>query len=212
VSDRVSSTGSRVAAIVLAAGMSRRMGQPKALLPMGDELLIRRVVRNLIESESLSYILVVTGHQRDAIEAALCDLDVTFIHNPDYDAGGMLSSIQVGIRAVPAEADAALITLGDQPLVEPATIRAIIMRSESTVVIPSYQSKRGHPVLIARSHFEQVLALGPEQTLKNFMSQQTSAFELPVDDPAVVADIDTQEDYQHALKSMSSTREGQAHV
>jgi len=188
------------------------MGQPKALLPMGDELLIRRVVRNLIESQALSHILIVTGHSRDAIEAALCDLDVTFVHNDDYDAGGMLSSIQAGIRAVPAEANAALITLGDQPLVEPATIGAIVTSPQSTVVIPSYQGKRGHPVLIARQHFDAVLALAPDETLKNFMTRQTHALELPVDDPAVVADIDTQEDYQRALKSMSSSREGQAHV
>ena len=188
------------------------MGQPKALLPMGDELLIRRVVRNLIESEALSHILVVTGHARDAIEAALCDLDVTFVHNPDYDAGGMLSSIQAGVGAVPVEAGAALITLGDQPLVEAATIHRIVTSSESAVVIPSYQGKHGHPVRIAREHFGEVLGLDHDQTLKTFMSRHPEALEFPVDDPAVVADIDTQEDYQHALRTMSSPREGQAHV
>ena len=189
------------------------MGQPKALLPLGDELLIRRVVRILIESSALNRILIVTGHEHHAIEAVLFDLDVTFIHNPNYDAGGMLSSIQTGIRAAPADATAALITLGDQPLVAPKTIEMIVSSSaDASVIVPSYNGKRGHPVLIARQHFSDVLALGPDQTLKAFISSQSSPLELPVNDPAVVADIDTPQDYEHTLKSMSLSREGQAHV
>src|SRR5437867_1049798 len=84
----------KVAAVVLAAGMSRRMGSFKPLLPFGDRPLIWRVVQSVIESNAVDYILVVTGHQSGDVEAALAGLPVQFVHNPEYELGGMLSSIQ----------------------------------------------------------------------------------------------------------------------
>src|SRR5438309_6489053 len=86
-----------VAAVVLAAGMSRRMGSFKPLLPFGDRPLIWRVIESVIESESVNHILVVTGHQSADVKGALAGLPVQFVHNPEYELGGMLSSIQTGV-------------------------------------------------------------------------------------------------------------------
>jgi len=192
-----------VVAIVLAAGMSRRMGRAKALLPIGDEAAIHRVVRNLVEAGSIGRIIVVTGHDRSDVEAALSDLDVTFTHNSIYDAGGMLSSIQAGIRAA-GGADGVVIALGDQPLIQPDTVRAIVVEwksSRAALVIPTHQGKRGHPVFIDRAGLGEVLALGSDETLKTFVTRhEPDAVELAVKDAAVIADMDTPEEYERMLE------------
>jgi molybdenum cofactor cytidylyltransferase len=236
VSDRASNSPPNIAAVVLAAGMSRRMGRPKALLPLGDEPLIRRIIRNLIDSQSVSQIIVVTGHSSAAVVAAVSDLDVTSIGNSNYDVGGMLSSVQAGIRAAPPNVDAVMIALGDQPLVQSDTISAIVSawtRTRALLVVPSHREKRGHPIIIASSGFAEVLALHADETLKTFVTRhENDLVELPVDDPGITTDIDTPDDYERTLHqqklldsarvaavkqpaptSMSSTpREGHDHV
>ncbi len=221
--------------MVLAAGMSRRMGKSKPLLPLGDQVLIRRVVRNLVESTCVGGIVVVTGHLSDDVAAAVADLDVSVARNPDYDAGGMLSSIQTGIRAAPSTVEAVLVVLGDQPLIRPDTIRRIVQAWSETcpqLVVPAFEGKRGHPILISRTCLAEVLAMQPDETLKNFVTRhQNDCFELPIDDSGTTTDIDTPEDYEYALAqqkrldasgaagvqgplatSISPTREGHEHV
>jgi molybdenum cofactor cytidylyltransferase len=190
------------------------MGRSKALLPVGDETLIHRVVRNLVEA-GIESITVVTGHEPKQVTEALSDLDVTFTHNSNYDAGGMLSSIQTGIRALSDDADSALIVLGDQPLVEPDTIRRIleVFKSQrSPLVVPSYQGKRGHPVLLTRSIAAEALALGPADTLKTLVRRyEETLLELPVNDPYTTTDVDTPEDYRR-LTASTPLAKGPDHV
>ena len=197
-----------IAAIVLAAGMSRRMGRPKALLPLGDKPLIHRVVQSIAETDSLTCLIVVTGHCQKKVTAALRGFDVHFVHNPNYDAGGMLSSVQAGIRAVPIDIAAVLIVLGDQPLIRPETVQSIVNAWKSStprLVIPAYHGQRGHPVLIDRSGRSEVLALHGDETLKTFVTRHTSdAIELSVEDPATITDVDTPEDYERLLKQLNS--------
>ena len=115
-----------VAAVVPAAGMSRRMGRPKPLLPLGAVPMVVRVVETLFAAGGLEPLVVVTGHGREHVEAALSLLPVEFFHNPDYERGEMLSSVQAGIRAVAGRAGAVVLALADQPAVTPEIVAALV--------------------------------------------------------------------------------------
>ena len=204
-----------IAAVILAAGMSRRMGRPKALLPIGDKTLIRRVAESISAVSSISPLIVVTGHLQAEVIQSLAGLPITFAHNPDYDAGGMLSSIQTGLRAIPEDTDAVLIMLGDQPTIRPDTVQSLINCWQSTqppAVVPVYHEKRGHPVVICGRSRSEILALKPDQTLKTFMTHhERDLVELSVDDPATTIDVDTPADYEKMLEQYNSL-EGQHHA
>src|SRR6266542_584917 len=116
-------TGS-MAAIVLAAGASRRMGTFKPLLPFGGRPIIRRVVHDVRVALPEARVLVVTGHQAALVREALVNEHVTFVHNAHHEPGEMFSSVKAGIEALPTECKAFLLVLGDQPMVRHATVRA----------------------------------------------------------------------------------------
>src|SRR5688500_14611747 len=116
----------QIAAIVLAAGMSRRMGVPKPLLPMGVRSMLGRVLDRLVSSQAVSPIVVVTGAAADQLQPILSRYSAIIAHNPDYERGEMLSSIKTGLLALPRQIDAFLIVLCDQPMVQPSTIAAVV--------------------------------------------------------------------------------------
>lgn len=192
-----------IAAVVLAAGMSLRMGQLKMLLPFGEKPMLARVVENLLATENISPIVVVTGHAKEEIEAALRVYRVVRVPNLDYAAGGMLSSVQTGVRALPAGCAAFLLALGDQPMVRPDTLRKLLVawhQSRAAIVLPTHDGKRGHPVLFSSALILEIIALSAEATLKTVVTRHAAGVEeIPVDDPFVLLDIDTPEDYQRAL-------------
>ncbi len=157
----------RVSAVVLAAGASARMGEPKQLLPLGGRTLLERAIENLRGAE-LAQVVLVLGASADLIlktlPAALLERLVV-VRNSDYEQG-MASSLRVGLEAVRLDSDAALVVLADQPFVRPATIAGILERfrksesgSEAEIVIPFFQGERGNPVLLARSLFAEAMAL-----------------------------------------------------
>jgi molybdenum cofactor cytidylyltransferase len=197
---------STTAAIVLAAGQSRRMGQPKLVLPWGNTTIIRRVVQ-VLQQAGISETVVVTGSQPDLIEAALQDCPVRCVYNPDYLIDLMLISLQTGLNALPESAESALIVLGDQPQIEPEIVRAILecfYHFHERLIIPSYQNHRGHPWLLPRSFWLDLLAWHPPQTLRDFIVDHSSQIHyLPVSSSSVVADIDTPADYAHDRPSAS---------
>ena len=117
---------SRIAAVVLAAGMSRRMGRPKALLPLGERTLIARVVETIRNSGVVDQIVVVTGHRAEEIERELSSFDVKFVHNEDFADGEMLSSVKIGAGAIADQCDAFFLVLADQPLVSESTFRELV--------------------------------------------------------------------------------------
>ncbi len=187
-----------IAAIILAAGQSRRMGRNKMLLPFGATTVIKTLVDEVAACEPVRDIVVVTGHEHEQIEAALSESPARCVFNPDYARAEMLTSLQVGLRAMRAETRAALIALGDQPRLQRAIVQRVIdAYAPDALAIPSFQMKRGHPILIARLLWPEVLSLPPTATLRDFIHvNEVKIRYVEVDDDSVIRDIDTPEDYQ----------------
>jgi len=183
---------SSVAAVILAAGASSRMGSPKALLTLDGETFLDRMIR-LFEG-CASPVVVVLGHHADQIRAGIRNAgQARFIVNPDPERG-MLSSLQNGLSAAAAEVDAVMFTPVDHPGILPATVDALIRRFESErapATIPQWRGKHGHPVLIARNVASEILALPFIAQASDVIHRYRGATAyVDVDDPAVTADID----------------------
>jgi molybdenum cofactor cytidylyltransferase len=185
----------RIGAVLLAAGLSRRMGTNKLLAPLGGTPLVRRCAETLVEA-GLSPIRVVLGHEAEAVRAALAGLDLSFVVNPDYE-NGLASSLAVGIAALEADgADAALVALGDMPLVTPAQLRALmnglLAAEEPAIVMPTFEGRQGNPVIWERVFFDELKSLVGDRGAKSLLglhADQVVAIEM--EDAAVLADADT---------------------
>lgn len=201
---------SRISAIVLAAGMSRRMGAQKLLLPWHGQTVIGQVVATLLAA-GVGDIVVVTGAQADEVEQALSAYPVRFVRNPLYPNGEMIDSIRAGLSALgdavasagpgPSRAVAALLCLGDQPQMEAGSVSAVMAagaaRGWASVVIPSYQMHSGHPILLPASVWPAVMAASTN--LRDVLRAEGNRVDyLAVATPSVLADLDTPEDYRLA--------------
>ncbi|HEX8237177.1 MAG TPA: nucleotidyltransferase family protein [Abditibacteriaceae bacterium] len=195
----------KVAAIVLAAGMSQRMGRLKPLLPFGDKPMIARVIETLQQGGTIHPIIVVTGHAAPEIEDALREYSVQFAHNENFAAGGMLSSVQTGVRALPNDVEAFFLVLGDQPAVNASTpdaLRQAWQQARAPVILPLDAGRRGHPVLFDRMCITEILALPEDATLKTVVQAHSAqTVEVAVADEGVLHDVDTPSDYQRALQA-----------
>jgi molybdenum cofactor cytidylyltransferase len=192
-----------ITAILLAAGLSTRMGgHPKPLLPFCHQTVIERILAVLSECP-IEETVVVTGHCRQAVEQRLDGWEVRTAFNPSYSSGEMLGSIQVGLRAACAESNAALIVLGDQPALEVSVVRALIAayrEGRGSVVIPSFQMRRGHPLLIGSQHWSDIVELQERQTLGDYLRRiGTNIYHVPVDTASILRDMDTPEEYRQEL-------------
>ena len=196
----------RVAAIVLAAGLSRRMGRFKPLLPFGDRSLIAHVIESALAAESIHPVVVVTGHHAELLEPVLSNYPVRAIHNSAYAVADMLSSVQVGLAAVKSEVDAALIVLGDQPMVRPSTTAALVSAWQASsprprIVLPTCSGRHGHPILLAADGFDEILSLSTSHSLRSYTNlNRERTLEAQIDDPAILHDLDTPDDYADALR------------
>lgn len=190
--------GGKIGAVVLAAGQSKRMGQPKLVLPWGKRTVIEVVVGTLLEAGAAE-VIVVTGGAREEIEAALRDSTAQTIYNPAYQLSEMLVSLQAGVKALADDIGAMLVALGDQPSVPVEAVRAVVeayKASRARLVIPSYQMRRGHPWLVDRALWTDLLAMTPEQTMRDFLYGHEEEIQyVIVDSPGVLKDMDTPEDY-----------------
>ena len=188
----------RIAAVVLAAGTSSRMGQPKALLPWDSRTVIETIVNRLLAAR-LAETMVVTGFQADAIERRLTHLPVQTIYNPVYAEGEMLSSLQAALRALPETIAACLVVLGDQPALDPRVINQIVsayVEGRGNIIVPVYRGERGHPILIDRRFWPELLALesgAPRDVLRRYPDAVTL---LEVGTDSILRDIDTPEEYR----------------
>jgi molybdenum cofactor cytidylyltransferase len=186
-----------ICAIVLAAGKSRRMGQPKLLLPWGGTNVLGQVIETLQHS-GIEDILVITGGTRQQVENALSPYAVRNTYNEHHADGEMLSSIQCGLRAQLPQTHAALVCLGDQPQVREATVRRIcaaFVETGKPLIVPSYHNRRGHPWLVARPLWEEILVLPVSATPRTFLQTHAAQVVYIPADESILQDLDTPEDY-----------------
>ena len=187
----------RIAAVVLAAGRSTRMRGPNKLLA---EIARRPLVRIVAEEALASRadpVIVVAGHQRAEVEKALAGLRVRIVHNPDF-AEGLGTSLRAGIAAVPADSDAAIVCLGDMPRVDATLMNRLIAAFDpdrgALAVVPTFEGKRGNPVLWSRRFFPDLMAIEGDVGARHLIGRYSEAVaEVPVDGKAALIDVDTPE-------------------
>jgi molybdenum cofactor cytidylyltransferase len=201
-------TGHNIAAVVLAAGRSTRMGGANKLLAeIGGRPLVRIAVEQALASHAKP-VIVVTGHERERVEAALKSLPVQFVHNPDF-AQGLGGSVRTGIAAVPAAADGAIVCLGDMPQVDAALIDRLIAafapEQGALAVVPTSDGQRGNPVLWSRRFFADLMAIEGDVGARNLINRYGEAVvEVPVMTKGALVDVDTPE----ALRGVKAAIEG----
>ena len=187
-----------ISAIVLAAGKSERMGRPKALLPIQGRTFLENILA-AISRTSIEDAIVVLGHHRDQIERNVSLPSVVF--NADYEQG-MIRSFQAGIRELSWDTAGAFLFLVDHPLVEPTTIESMIMNlAPNRIVLPTFERRRGHPVLFSSEVLEEILALGPSEGANIVVRKNPDRIiEVPVNAPGILVDIDTPEQFERLRK------------
>jgi molybdenum cofactor cytidylyltransferase len=185
----------RVAAIVLAAGRASRMGSNKLLAELDGMPIVRRTVTAALASQARP-VVVVTGHEAAAVREALSGLDITFAHNPAY-AEGMSTSLRAGLAAA-GPIDAALVCLGDMPRLLARHLDAVIAAhrgheaAAETIIVPTYDRKRGNPVLWPRRYFAEIAHLTGDVGARALIERYADhVCFLPIDDPAILVDVDT---------------------
>jgi len=200
------SAGRSVAAIVLAAGRSTRMGGPNKLLETISGKPLVRIAAEQALSSRASPVVVVSGHERARVEAALASLDVRLVHNPDY-AQGLSTSVKAGLAALPPESEAAIVCLGDMPQVTSALIDRLIAAFDpernALVVLPTFSGKRGNPVLWSRRFFPELIALEGDVGARHLIGAYPEVVtEVPVENAAAMVDIDTPDALRAAKAEM----------
>lgn len=191
-------SASRIVPVVLAAGDSRRMGYPKALLPIGDDVFLTRILKTAA-AVGLARPVIVLGRSADAIMPIIQGFSAGICINPDPDRG-QLSSIQLGLSSVGDKAEAAMIWPVDQPAVSVDLVRGLMLafeRTEALIVLPKYHGKRGHPAIFHRSLFREFMDAPLEQGPKGILLRhQRETLEFPSDEPGTVEDVDTPSQYE----------------
>ena len=191
-----------VSAIVLAAGLSSRMGQSKTLLPWGGTTILGRIVGALAEA-GLDEIIVVTGAGHELVENEVAFLARVFPvraeFNKNYETGEMLSSIQTGLRTASSTATAGLVTLGDQPQILVETVQLLLAARKNTkqpLIMPSFKGRRGHPWLIGRQLWSEFLEMRLPSTARDFFEHYSSLIQyVEIQNPSILKDVDTPSDY-----------------
>ncbi len=181
-------------AIVLAAGKSERMGRPKALLPFRNRTFLGNIL-DAISRSSIESAVVVLGHERELIERSHALPRVVF--NAAYEQG-MITSFQAGIRALPPGAEGAVVFLVDHPVVEPQTIDMLIDHfAPGRIVLPTFQGRRGHPVLFSVAVLQEILELPLTKGANAVVWKDPRRItEVPVNTPGILVDIDTPEQFK----------------
>jgi len=184
----------RIAAIVLAAGKSERMGRPKALLPFRGTTFLENILET-VKRSAIDETVVVVGHHADTILGAIQIAHP--ITNPDYEKG-MTTSIQAGIREVASDVDGAMLFLVDHPIVEPTTIDTLIGHFRpGCIVLPTYRGRRGHPVLFSRTVMEEIIDLPPSVGANTIVWKDPfRIIEVALEDAGITIDIDTPEQFE----------------
>jgi molybdenum cofactor cytidylyltransferase len=182
------------AGLILAAGESRRMGFPKALLEFRGETFLDRLIRSF--AAHCDPVIAVLGAEADRVRAGLRSPErASFVVNPDYRRG-QITSMQCGLRAVPADARGVLFTLVDHPNFRDATLARLLAES-APVAIPRYRGRRGHPIYFSRALVPEFLALDSESSAKAVLQRHAVDIrDVDVEDPGILDDVDDPEAYR----------------
>ncbi len=193
-----------ISAIILAAGTSSRMGRPKPLLRLEGRPLLEHAL-DLVRGSGIEQVIVVLGYEAERMRNEIELADATVVVNPNFTAG-MSTSIQTGLRALDPRSDAFLVVLVDQPFVSPTTLEALIdsrRRSEAKILLPTYRGVRGNPVLLDSSLSDAIYTIKGDQGYSSiFDDHKDVILEVPVDDPGILLDLDTEEQLQRVLRAM----------
>jgi molybdenum cofactor cytidylyltransferase len=198
-----------IAALVLAAGRSSRMGGPNKLLAeIGGRSLVRIAVEEALASQARP-VIVVTGHQRERVEAALAGLPVDFVHNP-YFADGLGTSLKTGIAALPAQSDGVIVCLGDMPQVDAAMLNRLIGAIDpakgALIAMPTIEGQRGNPVVWSRRFFPDLMAVEGDVGARYLIGRYTEAVaEVPLSGKAALTDVDTPEVFEAVKAELEGT-------
>jgi len=197
---------SSIAAIVVAGGLSTRMGALKQLLPYGKHTVIEQIVSVLLQC-SVDEVVIVTGHERQAVETKLASWPVQLVFNSNFQNGEMLSSIQRGLDVLNSKIQAAMIVLGDQPQLEATVVQQLIgayRTGAGNLIIPSFQMRRGHPIVIDRAYWPEILTLDSDKNLRHIITPHADQIHhIVVETNSVLRDMDTPEQYQQELDRLA---------
>ena len=183
-----------ICAIVLAAGKSERMGRPKALLPLQGKTFLENILSAIFRSP-VEETRVVVGHHRNEIEPHVTP-PARLVFNPNYEQG-MITSLQAGIRSLPPHTSGALLFLVDHPLVDFETIELLVTKiGPDRIVLPTFQGRRGHPVLFGSAILQEILGLSSSQGANIVVHKDPDRIvEVSVNSPGILVDVDTPEDF-----------------
>lgn len=185
-------------AVIAAAGLSKRMGQFKPMLPLKDSTIIRCCIQNFIDI-NCSPIIVVTGREADRLEEHIADLPVECIRNPLYARSDMFTSVTIGLNAIEGRCSRTFFTPGDIPLIKLCTMKQMLAM-DADAVRPVYGGEPGHPILFGNSLISRITAYNGNNGLKGaFESLGVFFTDILTDDPGVLMDADTQDDYLRLL-------------
>jgi molybdenum cofactor cytidylyltransferase len=195
LSDRVTPAALKVAGMILAAGESRRMGRPKALLPFRDGTFLSVLAG--VFRPYCAPVIAVFGFDGENVGRSAPDTVLTVL-NPDYRLG-MLTSLQAGLRACPPDYEAVLFTLVDHPAVLPETLQ-VLLKADAEIAIPRYRGRRGHPVFMRRAIAEQYLAEPLTAKVRDVIDRHAGSIRyVEVDDPGICDDVDDPALYEALL-------------
>ena len=195
--------------LILAAGMSERMGTPKPLLPLGGKYFLEHILSNPFVAQNPVKPFIIVGHEKDKIRSVLPQ-EIPIIENTDYRTGRM-SSIQAGLKVVPSSVEGVFVWPVDCPLVSEEVLNALTMpfQNKNNICIPSYRFRRGHPPLIGASYFSEILSMKADESLRELYARHPEAVvHVEVDTETVLHNVNTPEEYQ-ALKKFWSDMESQ---
>lgn len=192
-------------AIILAAGESSRMKTPKMILPFGKSTIIETVIANVTDSDADRMVVVLGAWKKDIMKV-IEKHHVNSCFNENYKQG-MLSSVQCGLRFITETSEGVLICPGDQPMADKKIINLVISAFKSSgkgIVIPSYEKRRGHPVMINSKYYNEILNFRNDETLRKIMENHPADIEeVETGFSSVLKDIDTPDDYINELKLIS---------
>ena len=193
----------RYAAIILAAGMSTRLGRFKPLLSVGDQTMTDRVI-SIFQKNGIDTILV-TGWRNEELLAGIAMKNATVVYNPDFKEG-MFTSVRAGLKSLKTDCLAVFLMPVDIPLVRPFTIHRILdiaRNQHNKIIYPVFGRKRGHPPLIPTTLVSDILKMSKDITLRDALKKyESAAIEVSVPDGNILFDVDSPEDYEKLLEQL----------